>query len=92
MQNKNLLPIGTVVKLNETEKRLMIVGILIQNEDTRYDYIGLLYPEGYIDGETMFMFNQEDIEKIEYIGFIDAECQAFRKTLYEELAKAEGND
>ena len=78
--SKQLFPIGTVVMLNGGEKRLMIYGILpINSEDEKtYDYIGCLYPEGFIDNDHCYLFNNEDIERVEYLGYIDAEQQEFR--------------
>lgn len=73
---KKLLPIGTVVRLKGGEKCLMIIGILQEDEDgKRYDYLGCLFPEGYIDDETLFMFQQTDIEHVEFIGCINAQTQ-----------------
>lgn len=38
---------------------------------------------GYIDSETMFLFMQEDIENVSFVGFVDAEMQVFRTALEE---------
>ena len=47
------------------------------------NYIAIPYPEGYIDSETMFLFMQEDIENVSFVGFVDAEMQVFRTALEE---------
>lgn len=47
------------------------------------DYIAIPYPEGYIDSETMFLFMQEDIENVSFVGFVDAQLQVFRTALEE---------
>lgn len=82
-----LVPIGSVVLLKGADKRLMVYGILQINatDGTCYDYVGCLYPEGFIDDETTYMFNHVDIEKIDYLGYIDSEFQVFRSNLTEEL-------
>lgn len=86
----NLLPIGSVVKLEEAEKALLIIGIAIEREEgDSFDYMGVPYPEGYIDSETMFLFNHKDIEKVEFLGYINAEAQAFRAR-YGEMLKENG--
>ena len=84
-----LLPIGSVVLLKEAEKRLMIYGIKQINEaDGKvYDYIACLYPEGNIGEEYNYLFNHDDIEKVDFIGYVDAEFQLFRETLAKELAE-----
>jgi len=78
--SKQFFPIGTVVMLEGGEKRLMIYGIMPVNGDDgkTYDYIGCLYPEGFIDNEHCFLFNNEDIKTVEYLGYIDVEQQEFR--------------
>ena len=75
-----LLPVGSVITLKGATKKLLIIGITVERqEDNRvYDYIAVPYPEGYIDGETMFLFFHKDIEEVNYIGFVDAESQTFR--------------
>jgi hypothetical protein len=84
-----LLPIGSVVLLKEGEKRLMIYGIKqVYGEDNQiYDYIGCLYPEGNIGEEYNYLFNHEDIERVDFVGFVDAEFQLFRQQLAKELEK-----
>lgn len=82
---KNLFPIGSVVKVKDTKKELVIIGILVNNAGIKYDYIGVPFPEGYIDAEHMYVFNHSDIEKTEYLGYINAEFQIFRSTLAESL-------
>lgn len=82
-----LLAIGSVVLLKEAEKRLMIYGIKQMNgEDGEvYDYIACLYPEGNISAEYTYLFNHEDIEKVDYVGYVDSEFQLFRQQLAKEL-------
>lgn len=83
----NLLPVGSVVALKGATKKIMIIGIAVNNESsgTMYDYIGVPFPEGYIDSETMFLFMHEDIEKIEFLGFVNAEAQGFRAALSKQM-------
>lgn len=85
------LPVGSVVTLKGAQKKLTVIGSSVKrNEDDKiYDYIGLPYPEGYIDSETMFLFMAEDIEEINFLGYINAEAQAFH-VKYEEHLKENG--
>ena len=48
MKVQELFPIGSVVKLRNGIRPLMIFGIKQTNLETNeeYDYIGVLYPEG----------------------------------------------
>lgn len=82
---KNLLPVGSVVLNKNADKKLMIIGILIESEGIRHDYIAVTYPEGFMDAQHLYAFNHEDIEKVEFIGFVDAEFQLFRGTVAESI-------
>ena len=63
---KDLLPIGSVVRLKEATKSLMIIGTMqVDAEGKRYDYISCIFPEGYIDSDTFFTFQHEDIETVD---------------------------
>ncbi len=78
---KKYLPIGSVVLLNGAEKRLMICGRLQTDvsTDKQYDYSACLYPEGLIDSKELYMFNNEDINNVYFIGFQDEEELRFRR-------------
>ena len=81
-----LLPIGSVVLLKEGRKKLMIIGIKpVTDEEPEkvYDYIGVLFPEGYLNNEYNFLFNHEDINDIVFWGYNNPE----RKTFIEYLDK-----
>lgn len=77
---KNLLPVGSVVKLKGVDKDLAIMGIMINSNGKHFDYVAVPSPEGYVDANTVCMFNHEDIESVEYLGFMDLEFQLFRGT------------
>lgn len=82
-----LLPIGTVVKLKDGEKSLMIYGVFQNHTEsnTQYDYVACLYPEGNISHEFTYLFNHEQIDEIEYLGFVNAEHQLYRNSLAMKL-------
>lgn len=84
---EQLLPIGSVVTLQGASRKLMIIGIAVsdQQTDTTYDYIGEPFPEGYIDTETMFLFNHTDIQEVHFLGYVNAEVQEYRAQLFREL-------
>lgn len=88
MNINDLLPVGSVVLLKEGEKRLMITGILQIDDEGKgdsYDYLGVLYPEGYIGEEAQYLFNHVDIEKISFRGYEDAERDEFLNKLNDLL-------
>ncbi|PKM57231.1 MAG: hypothetical protein CVU98_07160 [Firmicutes bacterium HGW-Firmicutes-3] len=81
--NNELLPIGSVVRLHEGVKKLMIFGIRQSNleDDLEYDYIGVLYPEGNINNNYRYLFNHSDVEMVFSRGYEDEERQIFIKRL-----------
>ncbi len=89
---ENLLPIGSVVLLKDGTKKLMVTGIKPvseDNPDTVFDYIGVVYPEGYLSNEYNFLFNHDDINDIVFIGYDNPERQSFIEFLEEEYNKQE---
>lgn len=75
-----LLPIGSVVKLKEAERLIMIFGVLQQNskmEGELFDYIGVLYPEGHYATSMHIAFNQADIEEVLFRGYEDKARDSF---------------
>lgn len=85
---KDLLPIGSVVLLNNGRKKVMIFGIKQTHENDEkvtieYDYIGVLYPEGNIGAKYQFLFNQQDISEVFFRGYEDEERESFINKLSE---------
>ena len=82
----NLFPIGTVVTVKDANKSMMIIGVLPENDGKRYDYIAVLYPEGYLTEKQIYLFNHDDVVKVECLGYMNAEYQVFRQDL-EQIMK-----
>lgn len=80
---KNYLPIGSVVLLKNGTKRIMIYGRKQLAADTgeEFDYVACLYPEGNINDDYTFLFNEENIAEVVFTGFADEEEEAFRNVL-----------
>lgn len=80
-----ILPIGSVVILKESEKKVMIVGVgqVGSGDNHIWDYAGVLFPEGYVDADTLFLFDNEQIAQVYFLGYQDIEQQNF-KTMVEE--------
>ncbi|EBI2393831.1 DUF4176 domain-containing protein [Listeria monocytogenes] len=74
MLTKEILPIGSVVYLKESLKKVMITIrlITIQGDEEKefYDYGGVVYPEGTKD-DNILAFNAEDITDVKFRGFVD---------------------
>lgn len=87
---KELLPIGSVVILQGGIKKIMITGLKVAKKDTPtdfYDYIGVLYPEGFIGDEANFLFNHSDINDVVFLGYNNPERESFMSFLEEEYYK-----
>lgn len=78
-----ILSIGSIVVLKEGYKKLMVIGRmqLQGKEEKLWDYLGVLYPEGYLGEGYTFLFNNEDIEEVVFEGYTDLEDEAFRVAL-----------
>lgn len=77
---KDLLPIGTVVLLNDGTKKLMIFGIkqtIDEEMSQEFDYIGVPYPEGNMGQDYQYVFNHEDVKQVFFRGYEDIERQEF---------------
>jgi len=88
MKVKDLLPVGSVVLLRDGEKKLMICGVMQSNAGRPkkdYDYLGVLYPEGYISKNLQFLFNSEDIVQVFFRGYEDNERAEFINKLTDML-------
>lgn len=85
------LPIGTIVRLKDATKRIMIIGYCkyqMGDQETIYDYAGCVYPEGFLSPDTTALFNHEQIERIYALGFQNEERFVFEeklKTAIEEV-------
>lgn len=80
---KKYLPIGSVVLLKESQKRIMIVGVKQKQvgSDKVWDYSACLYPEGILDPDKLYLFDNEQIERLYFVGLQDGEGLAFLKKL-----------
>ncbi len=77
---KDLLPVGSVVLLKGGIKKLIIMGIKhadAEKPETEYDYVGVMYPEGYLGNDTLFLFNHSDINDIIFTGYTNPERDEF---------------
>ena len=86
---KEFLPIGTVVTLKDGSKKVMIAGRLQKESRTGqiYDYCAVLWPEGMMDSDRMYLFQHEDIDLLYHIGLQDAEEFSFRHVLDEQRVR-----
>ena len=90
-----LLPIGSIVLLKGATKKLMVIGIKQMKEDEErkeFDYVGVLYPEGYLGKDTDFLFNHADINDIIFTGYSNPERSDFINYVKEAYRKQENGE
>lgn len=88
MIGEEFLPLGSIVTLKGGNKKVMICGRLQQDVATGkiYHYSACLWPEGSISTDRFYLFNNEDVDVLFYIGLQAPEEFAFRKVLEEQSA------
>lgn len=71
MKFEGLLPTGSVVMLEGGNHRLMIIGYAqkMDGSEKAYDYVGCLWPEGYLRPDANYMFNQENVKEVFFLGY-----------------------
>jgi hypothetical protein len=93
----DLLPIGSVVLLKGGAKKLMIIGIKqvktdeVTNETQEFDYISVLYPEGFLGAEGNFLFNHADVNDVVFTGYQNPERADFISFLEETFKSSLNN-
>ncbi len=88
------LPLGTVVILKGATKRLMITGYCAfdkSNTKKAFDYCGCLYPEGIISSDQLALFDNNQIEKVFFMGYSDDEDKEFKNKLISSINQVVNN-
>jgi len=83
-----LLPIGSIVKLKNVDKKIMVTGVLAVGQSDKKimkDYSGCFFPEGILTGNKLVLFDQEDISEPIYLGYIDSEEKEFKKNINDNM-------
>ena len=81
------LPIGSIVNLKSSDKKIMIIGYYsVEYNDMIevYDYIGCLYPEGLLLKNNLISFNHEDITTCLFKGYKDDSFNIMNKKFLNE--------
>ncbi|MED2038487.1 hypothetical protein CN582_11340 [Bacillus wiedmannii] len=79
-----LFPIGSVVKLKDLNQPVMIIGRMVISADKRdFDYVGVLYPVGYLGDEKVLCFNHDKIVEEIHSGYLNESELVLRERLVE---------
>ena len=72
--NTRYLPIGSVVLLRGGAKKLMVIGYFgIEPNGDQVEYMGVTYPEGYLDYREIIGFNKVEVQEVLFEGYKDIE-------------------
>lgn len=77
-----ILPIGSVVTLQDVELKVMVVGYMprnLDNPEEEHEYTGLFYPLGYRTADQFVQFDMEQVVSIDFIGYQDQEQMEFEE-------------
>ncbi|SDC36600.1 hypothetical protein SAMN05421663_102204 [Terribacillus halophilus] len=81
-----MLPIGSIIYLNEGTSKLMILnrGPIIEHngEQKMFDYSACVYPQGLV-ADSVLYFNEENIDEVIFEGFKDSDEDRFH-SLYKQ--------
>lgn len=87
--SEKLLPLGSIVYLQEGIQKVIIVGrgpvIETKNGQRLFDYAASLYPLG-INKDHLYFFNKEDIQTVVFEGYSSEEEEQYNKVYADWLA------
>lgn len=66
---ENLLPIGSIVQVGNSDALVMITGYYPYAENDAYDYLGVFYPIGFRSTGKVFLMKEETITKVLFRGY-----------------------
>ena len=81
---ENILPIGTVVELNDVDMKVYIAGYCSESSNRQgyvYDYSGFIFPIGNSGGNTVVSFDSQQIKSVLSYGYQDEDHFEFVEKL-----------
>ena len=80
---KEYLPIGSVVMVRQSDRRIMIIGREQKDKKTgeEFDYIACFFPEGVQESTKVLRFNKEDVILVFSLGYVNEDELRLRKRI-----------
>ena len=70
----DVLPVGSVIELNNKKEKYIIIGKKVNIKEKEYDYCGVIYPYGLlIEQQSIYYFDDKDIKSLFSVGNINYE-------------------
>ena len=89
---RKYLPIGSVVRLNKGDTKLMIVSRFPLYKDGNdigyFEYCSCIFPSG-VDGKEFIFFNKEDIAEVYFEGYVDVSEEEAQRIFSEQENESE---
>lgn len=76
-----LLPVGSVVRLEDADALVMVIGFKPTFDDVEADYLGVIYPQGLVSDDAALAFDADTISEVVSRGYWDEEGEAARSAL-----------
>ena len=77
MTSNSELPLGTVVKIKNNNNLLVIIGYNDIIKNKLQGYYSVVYPIGTTTGEDFIEFNDQEVNKIVFLGYKDEKYDNF---------------
>ena len=74
--NNNLLPLGTIIKIHNSDNLYIILGTFCKIDNKMYTYYGLILDNGEINNKVEnydVYINQDEIKEIIFLGNVNSE-------------------
>ena len=76
-----LLPVGSVVRLEDADAFVMVIGFKPTFDDVEADYLGVIYPQGLVSDDAALAFDADTISEVVFRGYWDEEGEVARAAL-----------
>lgn len=80
-----LIPIGSVVRIAETDVLAVICGFYPDNGEELFDYLAAPYPIGLAGDDYAIFLDQEAIEEVVAPGYLDEQGEGLLKATVEMM-------
>jgi hypothetical protein len=94
MNNNELLPVGSLVKIRFSKEKYMIMGYYVNDQEKKenYEYVAVTYPLGLLTLNDVAGFDGNMIKQVIHKGYETEESKSFLKELKEEVEELKAKE